>query len=207
MGELHILWTIQLSLEAAVLARGWRARWRTMCPSFLVYLAADLTASSAMFAVSLLFPQEYDLPARTLAVLLTLGKVALVVEAYRLLAIHSSRHIPVGFIVSSSLIAAGIVHALVSHEFRWPWSSLETIWGFMGMINVALCFIMAGVLFSGEWRASVEHWHARILCAYLFFAGPCYYAASQHVDSIGKALMIAGGICYGAWLWCMVTVR
>jgi len=107
---------------------------------------------------------------------------------------------PVQIIAGASVTGAICIHATVSHAYRWPWSSLESIFGLIALISLALCFFLVGTLCVEGVNDGLPLWHARILCAYLFLTVPCYYAASEHIQTIGYALEIVAIICYGAWL-------
>jgi len=204
----HFFWVLSLLLEMSVYLRGLRAAWKAVYPGFMAYLALDLIGSLILFGISLASPHAYDIPWRAVTILMGVLRIQLVVESYVELARSHPWRLPMGLIVAMSLTAALIIHRVVAHAYRWPGSSLESVYSFIATINALLGFIMLGVLCAYEVDAKhnrgLQHWHARILCAYLLLTVPAYYAASQHPWRIGSVLMIIASVCYGAWLFCVL---
>jgi hypothetical protein len=207
MTGVHWLWAIQLALEFSCWQRSARIVWRRMYPSFFIYLGLDITASVFLFWLSLACPYCYDIPWRLCQVLLAAGRVALVIEAYQNLSVGRTWRFPLPVIVAGSTVGALVFNALRSHGVN-HWSSLEGVWVVIGFINIFLGLTLLGITRAHEIgkQRGPQFWHARILWAYLLLMGMLYYAASEYPDTIGDALMVSAGICYGAWLYCMVRL-
>jgi len=209
MPVVMMVWVASLVTEFGVLAEIARSVWRRTYPRFFTYLLFDWTASLLLFWVTTFHTGLYDLIWRIVQVCLLFGRLGLVLEAYQHMAKTNERwRFSDGTVFPLAGFAVLILQEAMVRPAIWPHSSLEAIFALMGGGNAFLGFVLVGFFSihrgqTGGGATNMELYHGKILCGYLLFTAPCYYAASQHIDSIGVALMLISVVCYLSWFACL----
>lgn len=198
-----------MTAEFSALVSSISTRCSKLYPKFLAYLTFDLTTSLILFWIANKYPSLYDIPWRTIQGLLVIGRIALVMEAYKSM-VPTKRFWRASDSLICVIAALGtlVFHASMVRPLRWPGSTLELVLSLIGASHTLLGFVMIGLLASKHELSGLARTHARLLATYFLLTAPCYYLfAMKKTTNVSLILMLVATICYSLWASLAIYTR
>lgn len=197
-----ILWAISVLIEVMLLVILWDRRAYGM---FRAYLALDIVASAALYAMAVAgATTSYDVAWRVVQLGMLVPRAAVAMDIYRSMSATRQywRFADVGGIPLAGC-AALLFRLAQDTPLRWPWSSLEQVFIAVGTFNAFHAMVVLTILTAKHRRPLIhteDFWHGCLFTGYLAITSVCYFGAARYFG-MSQILMWTATVFYGLRLF------